>query len=457
MKSTNSKTMRAFSLPTLFLLIFSFGISSYAQENISIDKVIAVVGNERILLSDVEQELLRIKMQGSANANIDRCQLLEQLLIQKLLITQAKIDSIQVNEGSVESEVDRRLKYFINQIGSEKALENYFNKPIFEIKDDLREIIREQQLTQQMQRKIVDKVKITPSDVKAFYKKIPTDSLPELPLQYELQQIAIYPPDADKAKLEAKEKLLEIRNRVLNGERFATLAALYSEDRASAIKGGELGFRSREELVKAFADAAFNLKEGQISQVVETEYGLHIIQMIEKRNDQVNVRHILLKPQFTSDLLTKAIQKLDSIANLIRLDSITFENAVLRFSEDKKSNLNKGLMINPFTNTSLFEKEQLQPSDFYAIKDLKEGEFSAPFESRDEHANIVFKIIKVKRIVPAHKANLKDDYDKIQELAKSSKENEILRDWVSKKIKSFYIRIDEDFHNCDFQSKGWIK
>ncbi|MEW5845364.1 MAG: peptidylprolyl isomerase [Bacteroidota bacterium] len=449
--------MRAFILPTLFLLFFSFSTNSYAQESISIDKVIAVVGNERILLSDVEQELLRIKMQGSTNTNIDRCQLLEQLLIQKLLITQAKIDSIQVNDGSVESEVDRRLKYFISQIGSEKALENYFNKPIFEIKDDLREIIREQQLTQQMQRKIVDKVKITPSDVKAFYKKIPTDSLPELPLQYELQQIVIYPPDADKAKLEAKEKLLEIRNRVLNGERFATLAALYSEDRASAIKGGELGFRSREELVKAFADAAFNLKEGQISQVVETEYGLHIIQMIENRNNQVNVRHILLKPQFTSDLLSKAVQKLDSIANLIRSDSITFENAVLRYSEDKKSNLNKGLMINPFTNTSLFEKEQLQPSDYYAIKDLKEGEFSAPFESRDEHANIVFKIIKVKRIVPAHKANLKDDYDKIQEMAKSSKENEILRDWVSKKIKSFYIKIDEDFQNCDFQSKGWIK
>lgn len=449
--------MRAFSLPTLFLLIFSFSFSSHAQENISIDKVIAVVGNERILLSDVEQELLRIKMQGSTNANIDRCQILEQLLIQKLLITQAKIDSIKVNEGSVENEVDRRLKYFINQIGSEKALENYFNKPIFEIKDDLREIIREQQLTQQMQRKIVDKVKITPSDVKAFYKKIPSDSLPDIPMQYELQQIVIYPPDAEKAKLEAKEKLLDIRNRILNGERFATLAALYSEDRASAIKGGELGFRSREELVKAFADAAFNLKEGQISQVVETEYGLHIIQMIERRNDQVNVRHILLKPQFTTDMLSKAVQKLDSIATLIRNDSITFENAALRYSEDKKSNLNKGLMINPFTNTSLFEKEHLQPSDFYAIKDLKEGEFSAPFESRDEHANIVFKIIKVKRIVPAHKTNLKDDYDKIQEMAKSSKENEILSEWVSRKIKSFYIRIDNDFHGCNFQSKGWIK
>lgn len=449
--------MKVFRLISFLVFTAVAVVPVKSQESIAIDKVVAVIGNERILLSDVEQELLRIKMQGNTKAVITRCNVLEQLMIQKLLITQAKIDSLNTNENSVEIEVDRRLKYFINQIGSEKALENYFNKPIFEIKDDLREIIREQQLTQQMRQKIVDKVKITPSDVKSFFKKIPADSLPMVPLQYELQQIVIYPPAADKAKLEARERLLEIRNRILNGERFATLAALYSEDRASAIKGGELGFRSREELVKSFADAAFNLKEGQVSQVVETEYGFHIIQLIEARKDQVNVRHILLKPRFTNDLLAKAIEKLDSIANKIKADSITFDEAVMRFSEDKKTNLNKGLMVNPQTNSSLFEKELLQPSDFYAIKDLKEGEFSAPIESRDEHANVVFKIIKVKRIVPAHKANLKDDYDKIQAMAKASRENEILRDWLNKKIKTVYIRIDKEFHNCDFETKGWIK
>ncbi len=449
--------MKALQFLSFISIFVTIGYTAKPQDAKVIDKVIAVVGNERVLLSDVEQELLRIKMQGSPDENINRCQLFEQLLIQKLLITQAKIDSLTTNESSVEMELDRRLKYFINQIGSEKALENYFKKPIFEIKDDLRQIIRDQQLTQQMRQKIVDKVKITPSEVKSYYKKIPADSLPEIPLQYELQQIMIFPPAAEKAKLEAKERLLNIRNRILNGERFSTLAALYSEDRASAIKGGELGFRSREELVKAFADAAFNLKEGQISQVVETEYGFHIIQMIERRNDQVNVRHILLKPQFSSDLLAKAIEKLDSIATLIKADSITFDDATFKFSEDKKSNLNKGLMINPYTGTSLFEKEHLQPSDFYAIKDLKPGEFSVPFESRDEHANVVFKIIKVKRIVPAHKANLKDDYDKIQSMAKADKENEILREWLAKKIKSVFIRIDEDFRNCEFETKGWIK
>jgi len=449
--------MKAFRLLLSITAFAIISVSSFSQENISIDKVIAIVGNERILLSDVEQELLRIKMQGSSSQNLDRCQILEQLLMQKLLLTQAKIDSLEVNEGSVEMEVERRLNYFINQIGSEKALENYFNKPIFEIKDDLREIIREQQLTQQMQQKIIEKVKITPADVKSFYKHIPKDSLPEIPQQYVLQQIVIYPPDAEKAKLEAKEKLLEIRNRILNGESFTTLAALYSEDRASAIKGGELGFRSREELVKAFADAAFNLQKGQVSQVVETEYGYHIIQLIEKRNNQVNVRHILLKPQFTTDMLSRAVQKIDSIATLIRTDSLTFDEAALKFSQDKKTYLNKGVMINPYTNTLFFEKEHLQPSDYYAIKDLKVGEFSEPFESRDEHANVVFKIIRIKQIIPKHKANLKDDYAIIQQLTKSNKENETLQDWLTKKVKTIYIKIDSDFHGCKFHTKGWIK
>jgi len=432
-------------------------LNAQSQEAQVIDQVVAVVGGEHILLSDIEQELLRQKMEGSPTGENNRCDVLEQILIQKLLLTQAKIDSLKTNESSVEMEIDRRLKYFTSQLGSEKALENYFNKPIYEIKNDLREAIREQLLTQQMRQKIVDKVKITPAEVKSFYKNIPSDSLPTVPEQYELQQIMIYPPSTEEAKLQVREKLLEIRNRILQGERFSTLAVAYSEDRASAIRGGELGFRYREELVKAFADAAFNLKEGQISQIVETEYGFHIIQLIEKRDNQVNVRHILMKPQFSGDMLAQAMSKLDSISTLIKADSLTFEAAAMRFSQDKKSFLNGGLVINPYNNTSLFEKEQLQPADFYAIRDLKEGEMSAPFESRDEHANVVFKVIKVKRIIPAHKANLKDAYAIIQNIAKVSMENEILQEWLDGKIKSTYIRVDEPFRNCSFRSKGWVK
>lgn len=436
------------------LLVGAFG---HLKSQEIIDQVVAVVGGERVLQSDIEQEIMRMKMQGVITRDNDKCSVLEQLLMQKLLLAQSKIDSLTVNDASVEMEIDRRLKYFVNQIGSEKGLEDYFNKPIYEIKDDLRELIGEQQLTQQMRQKIVDKVNITPSEVKSFFRKTPEDSLPVIPDQYELQQIMIYPPSTAEAKFQVKEKLLDIRNRVLNGERFSTLAVAYSEDRASAIRGGELGFRTRDEYVKAFADAAFNLKDGQVSSIVETEYGFHIIQMIENKGDRVNVRHILIKPQFSSEMLSQAIAKLDSVRNLVINDSLTFERAVLKFSEDKKSMLNGGLVINPYTNTSMFEKDQLQPSDYYVIKELKVGELSAPFESRDDHANVVFKVIKVKRFAASHRANIKDDYDVIQSLAKQDVENDILKGWLAKKQKTTFIRIDPSFRNCSFESNGWIK
>lgn len=436
------------------LLVGAFG---HLKSQEIIDQVVAVVGGERVLQSDIEQEIMRMKMQGVITRDNDKCSVLEQLLMQKLLLAQSKIDSLTVNDASVEMEIDRRLKYFVNQIGSEKGLEDYFNKPLYEIKDDLRELIGEQQLTQQMRQKIVDKVNITPSEVKSFFRKTPEDSLPVIPDQYELQQIMIYPPSTAEAKFQVKEKLLDIRNRVLNGERFSTLAVAYSEDRASAIRGGELGFRTRDEYVKAFADAAFSLKDGQVSSIVETEYGFHIIQMIENKGDRVNVRHILIKPQFSSEMLSQAIAKLDSVRNLVINDSLTFERAVLKFSEDKKSMLNGGLVINPYTNTSMFEKDQLQPSDYYVIKELKVGELSAPFESRDDHANVVFKVIKVKRFAASHRANIKDDYDVIQSLAKQDVENDILKGWLAKKQKTTFIRIDPSFRNCNFESNGWIK
>jgi len=443
--------------PAIFVLVFtvSFAKFSYSQE--VIDKVIAVVGGDMILSSDVEGELMRMKMQGNLPDGDVKCKLFEQLLVQKLLLHQSKIDSIQTNEVAIEGEVDRRLRYFINQIGSEKALENYFHKSIYVIKEDLREVIREQQQTQQMKQKVVEKITVTPLEVKNFFKSIPSDSLPMIPEQYELQQIVIFPPSSAEAKFRVKEKLLDLRSRILKGERFSMLAMAYSEDLASAKKGGELGFLTREELVKSFADVAFSLAEGQVSQIVESEYGFHIIQMIEKRNNQVNVRHILLKPQYTSDMIVEAQNRLDSIAKLIRSDSLTFEKAAAKYSEDKKSNLNGGLVVNQVNNTKLFEKEQLQPSDYYVIKDLKVGEISSPFESRDEHGNVIFKIVKVKNILPSHKANLKDDYSIIQGLTKASREQDVLLKWIDEKQKTTYIKIDPEYKNCNFSSKGWFK
>ncbi|MHC1704030.1 MAG: peptidylprolyl isomerase [Tenuifilaceae bacterium] len=440
-----------------FLLLFSFAIISSVRSQTVIDHIIGVVGGDMILSSDIEHEIMRMKMQGNLPEGDIKCQLFENLLVQKLLLHQAKVDSIPPNYGAVESEIDRRLKYFINQIGSEEGLENYFKKNIFEIKEDLRDVISEQMLTQQMQQKIIEKITVTPSEIKSFYRTIKEDSLPVLPEQYELQQIAIYPPSTAEAKFRVKERLLELRSRVLKGERFSMLAVAYSEDLASAKKGGELGFRSKDELVKAFADVAFNLADGQVSQIVETEYGFHIIQMIEKRNNMVNVRHILLKPQYTTDMLIEAQAKLDSVVGLIKADSITFERACIRFSQDKKSNLNGGLVINPNTNTSFFEKEQLQPSDYYVIKELKKGEVSSPFESRDEHANVIFKVVKLKSIIPSHKANLKDDYNIIQQMTKQSKEQDLLMKWVEEKRKTTYIKIDPSYIGCKFESDGWVK
>jgi len=439
----------------LLLLTLSFVRSAFSQE--VIDKVIAVVGGDMILSSDIDQEVMRLKMQGGLPDGDVKCQIFEQILIQKLLLHQSKIDSIVVNDGAVEGEIDRRLQYFVNQIGSEKALENYFHKTIYEIKADLREVIKEQQLTQQMRQKVVEKITVTPSEIKSFYKTIPTDSLPLIPTQYVLREIAIYPPSSAEAKFRVKEKLLDIRSRILKGERFSMLAMAYSEDLASAKKGGELGFRSRDELVKSFADAAFNLADGQVSQIVESEYGFHIIQMIEKRNNQVNVRHILLKPQFTSDMLVEAQNKLDSIAGLIKADSLTFEKACSIYSEDKKSRMNGGLVVNPTNNTKYFEKEQLQPSDYYIIKDLKKNEVSASFESRDEKANVIFKIIRIEDIIPSHKANLKDDYNIIQVMTKQYNEQDLFMKWIKEKQKTTYIKIDPEYKRCKFQSEGWIK
>lgn len=446
-----------FLSPVVISLLFTFSTTSSVYSQTVIDQVVAVVGGDMILNSDIEQQLLQMRMQGNLPEGDAKCKILESLLVQKLLLHQSRVDSLKTNDMGVENELDRRLRYFINQIGSEKALENYFNKSIYEIKDDLREVIGEQMLTQQMRQKIVEKITVTPSEIRSFYKSLPQDSLPMIPQQYELQQIAIYPPASAEAKFAVKEKLLDLRSRILKGERFSSLAFAYSEDLASAKKGGELGFRSKDELVKSFADVAFNLADGQVSQIVETEYGFHIIQMIEKKNNQVNVRHILLKPQYSSQMLVDAQNKLDSIVNLIKTDSLTFEHACARFSQDKKSNLNGGLVINPNSNTSYFEKDQLQPSDYYVIKDLKIGAISSPFESRDEHANVIFKVVKMKNIIPAHKANLKDDYNIIQQMTKQSKEQERMMKWIDEKRKTTYIKIDPMFQGCKFDTEGWVK
>ncbi len=447
--------MKSYFSISFFLLLFLS--STVGRSQFVVDQVLGVVGSEKILLSDIEQEHLRMKMQGTAEEGDMKCKILEELMVHKMLLHQAAIDSIEVTDNAVDGELSRRLKYFVNQVGSEAALEKYFNKTIYQIKVDLRTSIKEALLAQQMQSKIVESVLVTPSAVKRFFRQIPQDSLPTIPEQYEVRQIVLNPPASEDANYAVREKLLGIRERILKGERFATLAVAYSEDRASASRGGEMGFMPREGLVKSFSDVAFSLKDGQVSQIVESEFGFHIIQMIEHRGDEVNVRHILVTPEYTPDQLAKTQSKLDSIASLIKNDSITFVRAAQRFSEDTKTRLSGGLLINGQTNTSLFEREHFAPADYYVIRNLKPLEVSAPFESRNEHAKVVYKIVMVTRIVPQHKANLEDDYAIVQMMTKTQRQQEVFLDWVKSKVKATYVRIDPSYLNCSFEMEGWVK
>ena len=441
---------------TLVFFIFS-ALGVKAQNDSIIDNVIAVVGNEVVLKSEVEEQLMQMKARGMYGEGNERCKVFEQLLFQKLLVTQAKLDSVEVTESQVDDEIERRLQGFIREIGGEQQLEDYFGKSILEIKQDFKPIVREQLLAQRMQQEITSDVKITPSEVKDFFKSIPADSLPIVNATYEIAQIVIEPKITKQERDMVKQKLEKLRQRILNGENFATLAVLYSDDKASARNGGELGFINKGDLVKEFAAVAYSLDEGEISEIVETEFGYHIIQLIEKRGSQVNVRHILMIPKVSADAKFRAKQKLDSIARLIRLDSLTFGEAAMRFSEDENTRKNEGLMVNPYTGTSKFEVQQIDPATNYALRDLKVGEISNPFEAQNEKGKTVYKIIYKKSESKAHTINLNDDYQQVQDMALANKKQKVIAEWVAKRQKETYMRIDDEYKKCKFDFPNWIK
>ena len=422
------------------------------------DQIVAVVGDNVVLQSDVENQVLQIRAQGSLTPRDQlRCEVMEDLLAQKLLLNQAQVDSIEITQGQVELELERRLAMFISQVGSEEDLEEYYNKSILEIKDDFRDLVRNQLLTQQMQQQIAGELTITPSEVKDFYNSIPKDSLPLINSQTKISQIVKNPPFKEQTKFEVRERLLELRRRVIEGESFATLAVLYSDDPGSAPRGGELGFRNRSDFAAKFSDAAFSLKENTVSPIIETDFGFHIIQLIARRNDQVNVRHILLRPKIRPEEIMEAINFLDSLADVIRRDSISFERAAMIHSNDEYSNVNGGTVINPVTGDNNFEMEHLHPSVVQAIRDMKIGEISSAFQSIDESGNQIFKIVKLDSRTNPHRANLKDDYSIMQEVAKANKQQDEFMNWIAKKQKLTYIRINPPFRTCQFASDGWIK
>ena len=425
-----------------------------------VDKIVALVGNDAIMLSDIESEVQMMRVNGIVADRNARCDLLEQMMISKLFLTQARLDSLVVGAAEIQENLSQRFATVTTQLGGEKAMEEYFNKSRYDLETIWRDAIEEQLLTQRMQQEVVSSVpKMTPSDVKTFADTTAVEDMPVLPDQYRLRQIVLYP-DKDSAATLVKERLLEIRERIVNGEKFTSLARLYSEDPGSALRGGELGMVNKTVYWPEFSDAATALKVDQVSPIVETPDGFHIIQMIEKEGDMFNARHILIKPKYTAEDRNKAFARLDSIRTLIVVDSVlTFEQAAWAFSQDFKTRTNGGMMVDESTGSAVFEKDQLKPNDYIVIKDMKVGEVSDPFESIDNEGrgNTIYKIIKLEEIIPSHVATYDGDYDILTTVANNRNANKAIDEFISEKQKTTYIVIDPVFSGCNFSREGWIK
>lgn len=423
-----------------------------------IDKSIAVVGNEMISISQLEEEVQVMRAQGLASDRNVRCELLEQMMESKLFLMQARLDSLSVNNDMVEGELRNRMDMIRSQLGGDEEMEKYFGKPLYRLRQEWRKALEDQSLTQQMQSNIMSDIpEITPFEVKQFVESLDSADLPVVPMKYQLSQICIYP-DREAANIAVKERLLAIRERIINGEKFSTLARIYSQDPGSAMKGGELGMASKSIFWPAFSDAAMALKPGIVSQIVETPDGFHIIEVLEKKGDMFNARHILMKPEYTSQDMENAFRVLDSLKTELNNGAVTFDLAARFYSEDPATKTNGGQMSDPNTGSAYFEIDQLKPQDYAAIKDLKEGEISAPFESLDNEGrsgNTIYKIIKVDKIIPAHTATFTEDYDLLLSIVKQKKSMEAIDNFINEKIGTTYIVIDPLFKDCAFNREAW--
>ena len=424
-----------------------------------IDEVIWVVGDEAILRSEVEEERLRAQYEGQQIPGDPYCVIPEQLAVQKLFLHQAIIDSVEANESSVSHQVDLRMNYYINQIGSKEKMEEYFRKPASEIREEMMTTVRNQMIIQQMQAKLTADIKPTPADIRRYYNSLPMDSIPMMPAQVEVQILSFEPPVPVEETERIKQRLREFTERVQNGSAdFGMLARLYSEDTESAKRGGELGFVGRGQLVSEFADVAFNLNDPKrVSRIVQTEYGFHIIQLIEKKGERINCRHILLRPRISATDKIKAVERLDSIRHQILADSLQFEQAVIRFSEDKNTVMNAGLMINPNTGSSRFEYQDLAPEIAKQIYNMNEGDISQPFIMMDQQKNReVCAIVRLKKKTDIHRANLTDDFQAIKSMLEQKLSQDFIHNWSLKKQKATFVQIDPEWQGCEFEYPGWI-
>lgn len=435
----------------LFILINNLLFSQ------TIDKIEAIIGSEILLTSDIENQYNQILSQGIIQTNNIKCDILDELLYQNLLIHHAKIDStIEINEDEVNQEVNKRITFFESQLGSLNKVEEYFKRSIDNMKEELSIVVTDQLYTQKKQNIIINNVNITPNEVKDYLNSLENDDIPLIPTQLELAQLVILPKLSSEKKKSIKEKLDGFRKRIYSGEDFKVLATLYSDDVVSANNGGELGFMSRGELLPEFERAAFRLKDNEISEVVETKFGFHLIQMIERRGEQINARHILIKPKFNSSSIKNASDKISLIKNEIDSGLISFDDAVVKYSEDNSKN-NGGLIINPSSGSTDFTFDELDPSIKYIVQNMNIGEITSPSLTKsDDGSQAAYRLIRLNNLVEEHKANISNDFDVLKGYALSDKKQKYIDKWIVDNINDTYIQINENFSSCSCYNK-WIK
>lgn len=428
-----------------------------AQDSIVLDKIVAVVGRSIIKLSDIENQHQQMLNEGFMDNSDSRCAILEEMLTQKMLIEQAYEDSLEVTQPEIDKEIDKRIEALTDEIGSIEKLEKFYGKTSLEIKTEWRSLVKDQLLANKMKQKLLSDVHVSPNEIRKFYNKIPADSLPMVNPEYEYAIITINPPVTLEQKQALRAKLEEIRERIIKGEKFSKLAALYSDDLSSAKIGGDLGYVSRADLVTEFAAAAFKLKEGEVSRVVESEYGFHIIELIDRKGEKINCRHILLMPKVNSMNLSDAKRKIDSISTTLTTDTLTFREAATKYSDDELTKNNSGLAFNPYTGSSRFEGKHIEPTIFYNLKDLKPGEYSRPFINQNTGGRQVYSMVQLISKSDAHKASLTGDYQLIKDKATEEKRNKVFNEWIIEKQRVCYIKLDDSYRTCVFMHANWLK
>ncbi len=454
------------------LSIFFFPSRSMAQQEVMVDKVVAVVGNSMILYSDLIQTSKALaeqrRQQGYTSDRDPLCEALEHLILQKILYNQAQIDSISIASDNIARLVEEALQREMEERGSQRALEQFYHKPIYEIRSDLMNRYEEMQYAMTMESTIKEKTTIIPGEVERYYKSLPKDSLPLIPEQYVYSQIVRYPPSIEEAKLRTRTRLLEMRERILKGTSFELLARMYSEDPGSTLRGGEMEPMPKESFVQPFADAMVKLKPGQVSEVVETEYGFHLIQLLDVKGSLYHVRHILMKPQFTVDELQTSFILFDSLRNEIQQKKLTFEEAVAQYSDDRFSKNNGGVVSNlemmeamnhsdARAASTSFLREELPPEVYKVMRNMKEGDISEPFASQDYRGNILCRMIRLDKIIPSHPATLSGDFLRVEEMALQAKQNKEYKEWLDKIIDGMFIRVSDEFKSCEFENKSLLK